>query len=165
LAQTLVNSPPLLILDEPTEGLDPNQRNQIRKLIKKLSKKHTIIMSTHVMQEVTATCNRILIINHGQKVADDKKETLVENIQGGKKIEIELEGNKIKLELKKNKDINIENIEEINKKHFLINLTSKELDIERKLAQLAKKKDWIVLGLKTQEQDLEDIFRQLTEKK
>ena len=70
LAIALLHQPDILILDEPTEGLDPNQRTEIRSLIKELAKEHTIIMSTHVMQEVTAVCSRILIINNGRLVAD-----------------------------------------------------------------------------------------------
>ncbi|MBX5484454.1 MAG: ATP-binding cassette domain-containing protein [Myxococcaceae bacterium] len=71
IAQALLGNPPVLILDEPTEGLDPRQRKEVRQLIRDLGKKHTVILSTHLLHEVTATCNKVLIIDHGRKVAFD----------------------------------------------------------------------------------------------
>src|SRR5258708_1532246 len=76
LAQALIHDPRVLILDEPTTGLDPNQIIEIRKLIKEISKDKTVIFSTHIMQEVQAVCNRVIIINHGKIVADDNLEAL-----------------------------------------------------------------------------------------
>ena len=76
IAQALLNSPPLLILDEPTEGLDPTQRAEVRELIKSLSGSHTVILSTHILSEVTVTCRKVLIINQGKMVAFDDIEKL-----------------------------------------------------------------------------------------
>ncbi len=95
LAATLLGDPKVLILDEPTEGLDPNQRSEIRSLIRELAKDRTIIMSTHVMQEATAVCDRLLVINHGQLVADGTPEELSHSARGEKVFVLELEGGNV----------------------------------------------------------------------
>lgn len=81
LAQALLGSPEVLILDEPTSGLDPRQINEVRNIIKELAGEHTVILSTHILQEVTATCERVIVINRGRIVADDKLTALVQKHQ------------------------------------------------------------------------------------
>ena len=81
IALALLHRPDVLILDEPTEGLDPNQRSEIRALLRTIAKDKTVIISTHVMQEVSALCDRIMIINHGQIVADGTERTLLKTKQ------------------------------------------------------------------------------------
>ncbi len=88
LAQAMVHNPEVLILDEPTSGLDPNQIIEIRKLIKQLGKQKTLVLSTHIMQEVEATCDRVLIINNGEIVADGSPDSLQDKFRG--KVEINL---------------------------------------------------------------------------
>lgn len=78
LAQALLGSPEVLVLDEPTVGLDPRQIGEVRRLIKELAGEHTVILSTHILQEVTATCERVVVINHGKIVADDSLRALVQ---------------------------------------------------------------------------------------
>ena len=92
LAQAILGEPELLILDEPTEGLDPNQRVEIRKLIQALGVERTVIISTHVLQEVTATCDRVVIINKGQIAADGTPDELIALASGANAIELEVEG-------------------------------------------------------------------------
>ena len=92
LAGALMGNPPVLILDEPTVGLDPKQIIDIRKLIKSLGKKHTIIFSSHVLSEVSAVCDRIVMINNGRIVADAKTEKLSETVSGGSVLILEADG-------------------------------------------------------------------------
>ena len=92
LAQAILSQPDILILDEPTEGLDPNQRVEIRRLITELGQEHTVILSTHVMQEVQATCNRIIIINRGRIIADGTADVVLAGGEHGARISLELDG-------------------------------------------------------------------------
>jgi ABC-2 type transport system ATP-binding protein len=96
IAQALLGSPPVLILDEPTEGLDPAQRAEVRTLIKGLAGKHTVILSTHILPEVTMTCEKVLIINQGRVVAYDDLRKLART-HGGKEENVSLEEIFIKL--------------------------------------------------------------------
>jgi len=96
IAQALLGSPPVLILDEPTEGLDPTQRAEVRTLIKSLTGKHTVILSTHILPEVTMTCEKVLIINQGRVVAYDDIHKLA-RAHGGKADNVSLEEIFIKL--------------------------------------------------------------------
>src|SRR5882672_10135663 len=89
LAQALIHNPEVLILDEPTSGLDPNQLVEIRKLIKEISRNKTVIFSTHIMQEVQALCDRVIVIHHGQLVADDRLRNLVEQTKNSIVIVVE----------------------------------------------------------------------------
>jgi len=82
IAQALLGSPPVLILDEPTEGLDPRQRKEVRQLIRSLGEKHTVILSTHLLHEVAATCQKVLIIDHGRMVAFDDTKKLAASQEG-----------------------------------------------------------------------------------
>lgn len=91
-AQALLGNPPVLILDEPTVGLDPKQIIEIRKLIKSLGKKHTVIFSSHVLSEISATCDRIIVISNGKIVADAKTEELSTAVSGEEKLSLEIEG-------------------------------------------------------------------------
>ena len=91
-AQALLGNPPVLILDEPTVGLDPQQIIEIRKLIRSLGKKHTVIFSSHVLSEVSATCDRIIVISNGKIVADAKTEELSSSISGDEKLSLDVEG-------------------------------------------------------------------------
>lgn len=92
-AQALLGNPPVLILDEPTVGLDPKQIIEIRNLIKSLGKKHTVIFSSHVLSEISATCDRIIVISNGSLVADAKTSELSSSISGEQKLALEIEGN------------------------------------------------------------------------
>ncbi len=91
-AQALLGNPPVLILDEPTVGLDPRQIIEIRNLIKSLGKKHTVIFSSHVLSEISATCDRIIVISNGKIVADAKTSELASSISGDQKLALEIEG-------------------------------------------------------------------------
>ncbi|MGD1908126.1 MAG: ABC transporter ATP-binding protein [Leptolyngbyaceae cyanobacterium] len=92
IAQAIVHDPPVIVLDEPTSGLDPRQNNEVRQLIRSLAGDHTIILSTHILPEVSATCNRIAIINRGQVVAIDSPEALMNKLAGELTYEVEVRG-------------------------------------------------------------------------
>jgi len=89
VAQALLNSPPVLILDEPTEGLDPTQRAEVRQLIRSLAGKHTVILSTHILPEVTMTCEKVLIIHQGKIVAFDEIKKLAQAYGAGEQVSLE----------------------------------------------------------------------------
>jgi ABC-2 type transport system ATP-binding protein len=159
LAQALIHNPKVLILDEPTSGLDPNQLLEIRKLIKMTGEDKTIILSTHIMQEVTAICNRVLIINKGKIVADATSAELQNRIS---------EENAVVVEFDKN--ISIEKILEVpgilharqhDNLHWKI-LAEKDLDIRSNLFQFAVQNNLIILSMQKDVQSLEIIFQQLT---
>jgi ABC-2 type transport system ATP-binding protein len=163
IAAALLHKPKILIMDEPTEGLDPNQRTEIRSLIKKLAKDHTIIISTHVMQEVEAICSRMIVINKGKKAADGSVDDLSRGASNEILIHAEIEGNKVKealQELKKVKKLNIEKSKG-NKVNVEL-VTDVRYAVQPDLAKLAKDNDWIIWQLKEHKLDLEDVFKQLT---
>lgn len=161
LAQVLVSDPEILILDEPTEGLDPNQRNEIRNLITELGKDKTVIISTHVLQEVELMCNRIVIINRGEVVKDGSKEdfakdqlkntTILLTIKSKQKPSLNINATQIKLlETKDNKyTFEIKGGDELK----IIQ------DVNRSLKNSG---DWEIHQLKTINQNLEEVFRSLT---
>lgn len=159
LAQSLIHNPDVLILDEPTTGLDPNQIVEIRKLIKTVSQDKTVIFSTHIMQEVQAICDRVIIINRGEVVANDS----VTNLQSLQKA-----GNKIVLEFDKAIDTApLEQLEHvsavINKEGFEYQITIiGEEDIRAEVFQLAKSQNWNLLELRKEATSLESVFHQLT---
>lgn len=164
LALALLHNPQILILDEPTEGLDPNQRTEIRKLIQQLSVERTILMSTHVMQEVAAVCSRIIIINHGELVADGTSAELMELAQGGKVIEFEIEGNGVadklgNLELIKQLEV----IAEQNGRVRMQAMLSGEVPVQPRLSELARQHSWVIWHMAEQKYDLEDVFHKITQ--
>jgi len=160
LAQVLVWDPEILILDEPTEGLDPNQRNEIRHLITELGKNKTVIISTHVLQEVELMCNRIVIINKGEVVKDGSKEDFAKDQL--KNITILLT---IKSKFKPSLNINATQIKLMETKDNKYTFEIKGGD-EQKIIQdinrTLKNSDWELYQLKTQNQNLEEVFRSLT---
>ncbi len=154
LAQALIHDPSVLILDEPTTGLDPNQLVEIRNLIKEISKDKTVVLSTHIMQEVKALCNRVIIIDKGNIVADDTVENLTESQQV---LRVELQSSINEKELE-----SFGSVQSVSKTIFEITHASKE-DLRPKVFELAKKNDWVILSMQQQEKDLEQVFRNLTQ--
>ena len=156
LAQALLHNPEVLILDEPTTGLDPNQLAEIRALIKQISKDKTVILSTHIMQEVKALCNRVVIINEGVIVANDSVENL---ISGAKQVlHVELASTLASSVLSNIKGFAVREIGD--KKYEVSSSTNK--DIRERFFKLASERGWVILGMNLIEQDLEQIFYQLT---
>ena len=160
LAQALIHDPKVLILDEPTTGLDPNQLTEIRHLIKEIGKQKTVMLSTHIMQEVEAICDRVIIINNGLIVANDITSVL-QNYQSQNKqvITVEFDKQTTSIALK-----TIEGVVEAtnikgNNWHIEANT---DKDIRTDLFQFAVKSGMAVLTLHKEEQKLEDVFKELT---
>ena len=161
LAQALIHNPEILILDEPTSGLDPNQLTDIRNLIKELGKEKTIIFSTHIMQEVQAVCDRVIIINKGKLVADDKPENLQNLLSNEILIEVEFENSVNENEL--NKIQHVHSIEKISDKNFILH-GKDSMQLRKDIFAFAVSKNNPLLTLKQENKSLEDIFQQLTNK-
>jgi gliding motility-associated transport system ATP-binding protein len=163
LALALMADPEILILDEPTSGLDPNQIAEIRNIIKEIGKKKTIIFSTHILSEAEATCDRVVIMNRGELVADDTAEILKQGKTGNHITRIILEltdSDYIRNVFKKQKDIYEIDIEET-KKQINIKLSSSR-DIRSDIYILIKSQDWILLEMAQEKTSLEHIFKELT---
>lgn len=156
LAAAMIHNPSVLILDEPTSGLDPNQVSEIRNLIKEIGKNKTVILSSHIMQEVEAMCDRIIIINRGKIVADDKIEKLQQSFSKEYLISVQFK-NSPTIESIKAIDKNIKVI--ATKDGFTI--TAKE-DIRENIAQKAAENNWLILSMNLEESSLEQVFQSLT---
>lgn len=160
LAQALIHDPDVLILDEPTSGLDPNQIVEIRNFIGELGKDKTVMLSTHIMQEVQAICDRVIIINLGRVVADDPTEIIQsQNLDAFQTIELELDsdisGNALK------QIHGVVKVKKIDKNHFLLE-GKPNRDIRSEVFQWAVKNKVTVLQLAKKEKSLEEVFQELT---
>ncbi|PIE86562.1 MAG: gliding motility-associated ABC transporter ATP-binding subunit GldA [Bacteroidetes bacterium] len=157
LAQAIIHDPQVLILDEPTSGLDPNQLVEIRNLIKEIGKEKTVMLSTHIMQEVEAICDRVVIINRGEIVADDKASQL-QNAADRQTVYVEFEGKISKNQLRK-----IDHVSKVEKFEDGWLIESKDsVDLRKSIAQFAQANDALVLTLKKEEKSLEEVFKSLT---
>lgn len=164
IALALLHQPDLLILDEPTEGLDPNQRAEIRTLLRNLGKDRTVIMSTHVMQEVVAVCDRIVIINQGQVVADGTQESLLSAQQGKSVVSVELEGVGVLKTLRAHKQLRVGEVEQVSRQRVKLTLSSaQKAPVPPVISQLAAQHSWTIWALQNQSQDLEHVFQELTD--
>ncbi|MGE0773296.1 MAG: gliding motility-associated ABC transporter ATP-binding subunit GldA [Cyclobacteriaceae bacterium] len=159
LAQALIHNPQLLILDEPTSGLDPNQLAEIRNLIKATSRDKTVIFSTHIMQEVQALCDRVIVIDRGRIVADDRLHNLLQQNEGKSTIVLDLENPAGLDELAA-----IEGVDQVHElKPCSYRVVSKKgIDLRSELFRYATEKKIGVVGLKVEERSLENIFKNLT---
>lgn len=162
LAQAMIHDPEVLILDEPTSGLDPNQLVEIRQLIKDLGKEKTVMLSTHIMQEVEAMCDKVIIINKGKIVADDKVDALSQYRIGNAAIVVEFDKAPNLADIKKLNGIT--KVEELGANKFRIS-TKGNADVRSELFKYAVEKQLTVLTLNKEEASIEDVFRQLTKGK
>jgi ABC-2 type transport system ATP-binding protein len=159
LAQALIHDPAVLILDEPTSGLDPNQLVEIRKLIKEISKNKTVIFSTHIMQEVSALCNRVIVINKGQIVADDTLSNLMRGQDKETVVIVEFEGNVSIHDLRELSGV--KTAEVLGSSQFKI-VAHGGIDLRPEIFRFAADQKLSLIGLKQEENSLENIFRELT---
>lgn len=166
LAQALIGNPKVLILDEPTVGLDPKQIIEIRTLIRKLGKNHTVILSSHILSEVQAVCDKIIVINEGKVVANDTEEHLSQKLSGEHKLTAKIQGDNDKIVRAMQGIKGVEKVicdashkDGVND----IRIEAKEgVDIRRDVFETVVKNGWYMLELKTSELSLEDIFLKLT---
>ena len=164
LAQAILHQPAVLVLDEPTEGLDPNQRLTIRELISSLGQDKTVLLSTHVMQEVEVTCERVLVINRGRLIADSTVAELMKRARGLQSVYIvEVEGNEVESGLKSLPNVDsVERMERVDgRKRYLVS-PSGEDDPRPEIFGLAKKRNWVLWELHEERARLEDVFHTLT---
>ncbi len=166
IAQALIGNPPVLILDEPTVGLDPKQIIEIRALIKNLSKTHTVILSSHILSEIQAVCDRIIVINKGKIVADGNADTLAHDLSSEHKIVVRIEGDEKAI---------IDEINKINMIKEVISFGEKEpgvfefsveaendMDIRRELFMSMAENKMPILSMKSTDITLEELFIRLT---
>ncbi len=159
LAQSLIHNPDVLILDEPTTGLDPNQLVEIRELIKKIGKEKTVLLSTHIMQEVEAICDRVLIIHKGKLIADEKTRDLGKLL--GKTQSVIVEFDKAPQEAELGKIKGISKVTKTGNCTYQL-LAKNEIDFRQELFQWAVKSNVQILSLNKKESKLEEIFHELT---
>jgi ABC-2 type transport system ATP-binding protein len=160
LAQALIHNPAVLILDEATTGLDPNQIVEIRNLIQEVGKEKTVMLSTHIMQEVEAICDRVIIIDKGIIVADEEKSNIYSKLKRPRQV-IQVEFDKEPGDLSLTDIPNVSNIKKIRKNTWLIEAETDE-DLRPSLFNFAVKNNLMVLSMNKLESNLEEVFRQLT---
>ncbi len=165
LAQALVGDPQILILDEPTVGLDPAQIIEIRELIRQLAKTRTVILSSHILSEVQAVCDRIIILHQGRIVADGRTQELAEYLSGSRQIEMEIEGNQKTIQelLRKIPSVvKVESGEKNNYTVFLADDCHDSTSIRRSIFKTLSQADCIILSMSKRSMNLEEIFLRLT---
>ncbi len=159
LAAALVHDPEVLILDEPTSGLDPNQIIEIREVIKRLGQNKTVLFSSHIMQEVEAICDRVIIINKGNIVADDKLQNLQRSSKGIEYVKVEFK-EEVNIELIKKLDgvIAVDNIQ-----YSMFNIQCSGADpLKKQLLQFSIEHNLNIVSLQSETQNLESVFKSLT---
>lgn len=166
LAHAMMNDPEILILDEPTSGLDPNQIVEIREIIKRIGKEKTVILSTHILSEVEATCDRIVIISRGKIVADGSTDSLKQSASGHKLIHLSVshtDFQSVKNVLASLEGIvDVANMGEDDGSLRIKLFCQSTVDMREKIYRLVKETDWVLLEFYQETQSLENIFRQLT---
>jgi ABC-2 type transport system ATP-binding protein len=163
LAQAILAQPEILLLDEPTEGLDPNQRRDIQRLLGELKEGRTVIVSSHVLGEISKLANRIVIINQGKIVGDDSPKQLVTRNTDLNRLEVEIVGKGVAKGLK-----TLKGVVEVNKggeAHMYELVVNVKKDIREAVFDLAVKHKWKLLMMVKRERQLEDVFSELTETK
>jgi len=160
LAQALVNNPPLLILDEPTIGLDPSQIVEIRQLIKELAGAHTVILSSHILPEVSQLCQRVIIINRGQIVASDTPENLSRQMGHGSRVRLMVRGPENEVAAALQQVPQVKEVTGAGEGKFQV-VAANDLDLRPQLARLVVERGWDLLELKAQEFTLEEVFLDL----
>ncbi|MCZ6757953.1 MAG: ATP-binding cassette domain-containing protein [Bacteroidetes bacterium] len=165
LAQAMIHDPPILILDEPTTGLDPNQIVEIRELIKKIGKEKTVILSTHILPEVQMSCDRVLIIHKGKLVADGTPKDLQESFSSGQQIRfgVQTPPDPVLSVLSGWNGIQIKETTRTGDTETLFTITTERKDdLRPELFRLAVDEGWVLTELGRDQANLEDVFRHLT---
>lgn len=165
-AQAVLGYPEILILDEPTVGLDPKQIIEIRDLIRELGKKHTIILSSHILSEISAVCDHVFIISHGKLVASDSTENLLERMTGAQEIELLLKAEENEAETAIREIAQVERCEKTEAKEDgtvgLLVTAKKEADVREAIYHTCVEHHMPILEMKAASKSLEDVFLELT---
>lgn len=165
LAQAMIHDPEILVLDEPTAGLDPNQIAEIRMLIKEIGREKTVILSTHILSEVQATCSRIVIINQGRIVADDTPEGLQAGVAGRGVLLATVKTGAVDVVAKTRSVAAVEDVREVPGVKGTARLrveTAPGHDIREDFFRLAVRENWVILEMNLETHSLEDVFHKLT---
>ena len=168
IAQALVSDPKLIVFDEPTVGLDPKQILEIRNLIRTLAKNHTVILSTHILAEVQAVCERVIIINQGKIIADEKTSELTKVIEDGYQYEIKIAGPQKEVvssigNIRGVKSVSATGARDADAFAYLVE-SEKGIDVRKPVFNLCASKGWAILGLMPVGTDLETIFIRLVDR-
>ena len=168
LAQALINNPLVLVLDEPTIGLDPKQIIEVRELIKSLGDEYTVILSTHILPEVSMTCSRVVIINEGKLVAMDTPENLTARLKGSESLILEVEGpvSEVRSSLEKIPSVTSVAVKPLSEKNFASYQVESKVgtDLRKELSSMIVSSGWGLLELRSEGLSLEEIFLRLTTK-
>ena len=162
LAAAILHHPEILVLDEPTEGLDPNQRVEIRKLVSELGKERTVLLSTHVMQEVEATCTRLLIINRGSLVANGTVAELLAAGKGMSQYTVEAEGEGVAEALSQLPAVDSHTAEQIEGRTRICLTVAGSDELGPEIFRMANERQWVLWELHRGQASLEQLFRELT---
>lgn len=162
LAQAMIHDPDVLILDEPTSGLDPNQLAEIRALIKMLGEKKTVLLSTHIMQEVQAICDRVIVLNLGRKVADAPISSFKSDRVGDRVLTLEIKGSVAEGAFKDIKGVI--GVESLSGKLWRVTY-NQSYDIREAVFRKAVEREWVILEMSVEKNNMENIFQELTKGK
>ncbi len=162
MAAAILHGPEILVLDEPTEGLDPNQRVDIRRLVVELGRERTVLLSTHVMQEVEATCSRLLILNKGRLVAEGSVHELLSRRADAVRYIVEVEGDDVAAGLGQLPGVHTARSEEVDGRLRVFLEVAHGEELRPEIFALAKSRDWTLWELHRERVSLEQVFRDLT---
>ena len=168
IAQALVGNPPVIIFDEPTVGLDPKQIIEIRNLIRSLGKNHTVILSTHILSEVQSVCDRIIIINEGKIIADEKTENITQTVDQNRRYSVKVSGPQREVLAALNALPGVTSVELTGEREldsYVYRLeTERGVDVRKPLFYAMAEKNWPILGLESVGMNLEEVFVRITER-
>lgn len=160
LAQALIHDPEVLILDEPTDGLDPNQKNEVRKLIKKLGKEKAIIISTHILEEVNILCNRTMILSNGKLLIDDKPSNVLKRSKNYNNTLVAVE--EISAKDLRSELLNLGKFDNVEIKDNMCLINAKKMSKNFSLTNYFKKQKYTIKHFSVNKGDLDEVFRSLT---
>ena len=168
VAQALIGNPPVIIFDEPTVGLDPKQILEVRNLIRTLGKRHTVILSTHILAEVQAVCERIIIINKGKIIADERTDNLTKTIEDGYRYQVKICGPQKDVKVALEKVQGVKAVEATNERDgdsFAFRIESERgIDVRKSVFNLCARMSWPIIGMMPIGTDLESIFIRLVDR-
>ena len=168
IALALVGDPKIVIFDEPTVGLDPKQIIEVRNLIRTLGRRHTVILSTHILAEVQAVCERVIIINKGKIIADERTDNIVKTIEGGYGLSIKVAGPEREVEQALSRVSGVRKVRATGERdsdaYTFVLESDKGVDVRRSLFALCASKNWAIYGLTPVGTDLESVFIKLIDR-
>ena len=168
IAQALVGNPPVIIFDEPTVGLDPKQIIEIRNLIRSLGKNHTVVLSTHILSEVQSVCDRIIIINEGKIIADEKTENITQAVDQNRRWNVKIAGPQREVLAALGAIPGVTSVELTGEREldsYVYRLeTERNTDVRKPLFYAMAEKNWPILGLEAVGMNLEEVFVRITER-